>query len=101
MFERQLVAHWGYYFCGIFAVRRPGMGDSCFNEGMQSITQAISSHVKAYAVCVPTGDNQMSDTINGFLLSMDKSVDVFAQKIQADVNLKNGFNAVGFSQVSL
>merc|ERR1712159_499658 len=29
---------------------------------------------------------------------MDKSVDVFAKKIRADPNLKNGFNAIGFSQ---
>merc|ERR1712125_80225 len=39
-----------------------------------------------------------SDTINGFLMNMDKSVDVFAAKIRADPNLKGGFNAIGFSQ---
>jgi len=38
------------------------------------------------------------DTINGFLMNMDKSVDVFAAKIKADPKLANGFNAVGFSQ---
>ena len=38
------------------------------------------------------------DTINGFLLDMDSSVDVFAEKIKADENLEGGFNAIGFSQ---
>merc|ERR1712110_1346087 len=30
--------------------------------------------------------------------NMDKSVDIFAKKIQADPKLKGGFNAIGFSQ---
>ena len=38
------------------------------------------------------------DTINGFLMTMDKSIDVFAQKIKADPKLANGFNALGLSQ---
>ena len=61
---------------------------------------AFLFHTGSYAVCVPTGDNVVSDTINGFLMNMDKSVDVFAKKIQADPKLAGGFNAVGFSQVS-
>ena len=51
-----------------------------------------------YSVCIPTGDNQGSDTNNGFFMTMNKNVDVFAQKIKADPKLANGFNAVGFSQ---
>jgi palmitoyl-protein thioesterase len=31
-------------------------------------------------------------------MNMDKSVDVFAEKIRADPKLKGGFNAIGFSQ---
>ena len=75
-----------------------GMGDSCFNSGMKQITADTGKHIGSYAVCVPTGDNVVSDTINGFLMNMDKSVDVFAKKIQADPKLAGGFNAVGFSQ---
>lgn len=75
-----------------------GMGDSCFNAGMKQITADTGKHIGSYAVCVPTGDNVVSDTINGFLLNMDKSVDVFAAKIQKDPKLAGGFNAVGFSQ---
>ena len=74
------------------------MGDSCFNSGMKQITADTGKHIGSYAVCIPTGDNWLSDTINGFLLNMDKSVDVFAEKIRADPKLKDGFNAIGFSQ---
>ena len=75
-----------------------GMGDSCFNGGMKEITKDVGTHIGTYSVCVPTGDTWLSDTINGFLLQMDKSVDVFAKKIAADPKLANGFNAIGFSQ---
>eukprot|EP00949_MAST-11_sp_MAST-11-sp1_P002730 g2730.t1 len=76
-----------------------GMGDSCFNAGMKQITAAVGKHLGGvYATCVPTGDNVFSDTINGFLMTMDENVKVFAEKIRADERLKNGFDAIGFSQ---
>jgi len=75
-----------------------GMGDSCFNPGMKSITKQAGAHAGVYSTCIPTGNNDIEDTINGFLLNMDKSVEVFAAKVRADPNLKNGFNAFGLSQ---
>jgi len=75
-----------------------GMGDSCFNRGMESITKSAGEKVGAYSVCIPTGDSRISDTINGFLLNMDASVDVFAEAVRADPALANGFNAFGLSQ---
>lgn len=75
-----------------------GMGDSCFEPGFKSITKAIGKRTGTYAVCIPTGDGILRDTIDGFLMSMDKSVDVFAKKIKADPKLAGGFNAIGFSQ---
>eukprot|EP01063_Lacrimia_lanifica_P002384 TRINITY_DN11255_c0_g1_i1.p1 TRINITY_DN11255_c0_g1~~TRINITY_DN11255_c0_g1_i1.p1 ORF type:complete len:316 (+),score=151.02 TRINITY_DN11255_c0_g1_i1:69-1016(+) len=75
-----------------------GMGDSCFNPGFKSVTAAVAKATGSYAVCIPTGDTQAQDTTRGFLYSMDASVDVFAKKIQADPQLKGGFNAAGFSQ---
>jgi len=94
--ERNLTTRVGAAELPIVAAH--GMGDSCFNSGMKSITADLAKHLGVYGVCVPTGDNFLSDTINGFLMNMDKSVDVFAKKIQADPNLKGGFNAIGFSQ---
>lgn len=75
-----------------------GMGDSCFEPGFKSVTAAVAKRTGSYAACIPTGNNILSDTINGFLMTMDKSVDVFAEKIRKDPNLKGGFNAIGFSQ---
>ena len=42
-----------------------GMGDSCFNPGMKSITQAAGARLSVYATCIPTGNNRIFDTING------------------------------------
>lgn len=83
---------------GLPTVVAHGMGDSCFNPGMESITKAIGTKTGAYSVCIPTGPTQSIDTINGFLMNMDDSIDLFAKKIKADKNLANGFNAAGFSQ---
>lgn len=75
-----------------------GMGDSCFNAGMKSITKAAGDRLGVYSTCIPTGDNIISDTLNGFLMTIDKSVDVFAAKVKADPKLAGGFNAFGLSQ---
>lgn len=75
-----------------------GMGDSCFNEGMQSIATFIGKLTMQYGTCVPTGDSVTTDTKNGFFMTMDKSVDEFAKRIKADPKLANGFNCVGLSQ---
>jgi palmitoyl-protein thioesterase len=74
-----------------------GMGDSCFNSGMKDITKQIGTVLGSYAVCIPTG-NRLTDTTNGFFMTMNKNVDVFAANIRKDANLRGGFNCVGFSQ---
>ena len=74
-----------------------GMGDSCFNGGMKDITKLIGAKLGTYATCVPTG-NRLTDTTNGFFMTMDKNVDVFAANIRKDPKLAGGFNCVGFSQ---
>jgi palmitoyl-protein thioesterase len=74
------------------------MGDSCFEPGFSSITKGIGKKTGSYATCIPTGGNIVTDTIYGFLMSMDRSIDIFAEKIRADKNLAGGFNAIGFSQ---
>ena len=85
-------------FDGAFpTVTAHGMGDSCFNSGMKEITALIGTTLGTYATCVPTG-NRLTDTTNGFLMTMNENVDVFAAKILKDAQLKDGFNCVGFSQ---
>ena len=75
-----------------------GMGDSCFNSGMQNIVEHTGTLLGVYSTCIPTGSNQREDTNNGYFLNMDASVDVFAEAVRKDENLKDGFHAIGFSQ---
>ena len=75
-----------------------GMGDSCFNPGMASVAKAAGVKMGVYSVCIPTGSTQSSDTMNGFFMTMDKNVDVFAAAIKNDTKLAGGFNAFGLSQ---
>eukprot|EP00635_Sarcinochrysidales_sp_CCMP3193_P009962 CAMPEP_0118895760 /NCGR_PEP_ID=MMETSP1166-20130328/3958_1 /TAXON_ID=1104430 /ORGANISM="Chrysoreinhardia sp, Strain CCMP3193" /LENGTH=375 /DNA_ID=CAMNT_0006834807 /DNA_START=12 /DNA_END=1139 /DNA_ORIENTATION=+ len=75
-----------------------GMGDSCFNFGMKQITRLIGNALGVYAACIPTGDTRIRDTLNGFLMTMDDNVDVFAAKVRGDAKFAGGFNCVGFSQ---
>jgi len=75
-----------------------GMGDTCFNPGMKSITKGIGQKAGSYSTCIGTGNNMVTDVVNGFLKNMDASVDFFADKIRSDPKLKDGFNCVGFSQ---
>merc|ERR1711870_6865 len=71
---------------------------SCFNDGMKQITDKTGEHLGSYSVCIPTGDDLNSDTNNGFFMTMNKNVEVFAEAIKKDPKLAGGFNAVGFSQ---
>ena len=75
-----------------------GMGDSCFNGGMSNIAVESGKYLDVYSKCIPTGINRIKDTLNGFIMDMDTSVDVMANAIKVDSNFSNGFNCVGLSQ---
>ena len=76
-----------------------GMGDSCFNEGMQHVVTLIQSWLNnTYVVCIPTGNNKAQDTKNGYFMSMNDNLEIFAANIRSNVHLQDGFHAVGFSQ---
>eukprot|EP00527_Entomoneis_sp_CCMP2396_P008806 CAMPEP_0198142724 /NCGR_PEP_ID=MMETSP1443-20131203/5440_1 /TAXON_ID=186043 /ORGANISM="Entomoneis sp., Strain CCMP2396" /LENGTH=372 /DNA_ID=CAMNT_0043805803 /DNA_START=295 /DNA_END=1410 /DNA_ORIENTATION=+ len=75
-----------------------GMGDSCFNSGMDHITKKTGDMLGVYSVCIPTGKDQAEDTNNGYALNMDASVDVFAAAVLNNTQLQQGFHAIGFSQ---
>jgi palmitoyl-protein thioesterase len=75
------------------------MGDSCFNDGMQHIAAHTGDLLGGvYSTCIATGKDQNEDTTNGYFLNMNANVDLFAEGVRADPNLKNGFSAIGFSQ---
>ena len=76
-----------------------GMGDSCYNRGMDDIVKHTSNLLDGvYTTCIAIGKNQHEDTTNGYFLNMDASVDMFAAKIKEDPKLAQGFHAIGFSQ---
>lgn len=75
-----------------------GMGDSCFNQGMEQITTLAGSHKGVYSVCIPGGDSQTADTLSAFFTTMNDNVDIFARKVRADPKLAGGFDAFGLSQ---
>jgi hypothetical protein len=82
---------------GLPLVFAHGMGDSCFNSGMKSITKESGEYMGVYSTCIPTGDSWLTDTINGFFMDIYINIYVFAEKIKADPNLQNGFNCIGLS----
>ena len=75
-----------------------GMGDSCFNKGIQSIIKSMALWTGQYSICIPMGSNQQEDTSAGYFLNMDASIDQFAAAIFKDSKLNQGFHAIGFSQ---
>jgi len=77
-----------------------GMGDSCFNSGMISLTKYAAQLLGngTCGTCVPTGDNQQEDAIHGHFKSMNDNVDIFATKVKADPRLSHGFYGIGLSQ---
>ncbi|XP_065669049.1 palmitoyl-protein thioesterase 1 isoform X2 [Hydra vulgaris] len=77
-----------------------GMGDSCCNPlSMGSIKKMIETKIpNIYVLSLMIGSNIIEDTENGFLLNSNTQVEQVCQKLLSDPNLKNGYNALGFSQ---
>jgi len=83
-------------------VQMHGMGDFAVSPGMVQIRRAISQRLNgAYVKSVKVGLTPGADMRNTFFTTMDAQVDYFAKEVTADANLKNGFNAVGYSQGNL
>lgn len=75
------------------------MGDSCCNPlSMGWIKNRLEKKLSTYVRSLMVGDGIMDDIKNGFLLNTNKQVDMVCEKIRTDPKLKNGYNAVGFSQ---
>lgn len=51
-----------------------------------------------YVLSLEIGSNIVEDEIGGFIGNVNNQVDYVCKLVKADPNLKNGFNAVGFSQ---
>eukprot|EP00924_Labyrinthula_sp_SR-Ha-C_P007569 snap_masked-scaffold_42-processed-gene-0.9-mRNA-1 protein AED:0.04 eAED:0.07 QI:0/-1/0/1/-1/1/1/0/323 len=81
-----------------------GMGDSCFNPGIKSLSKAVSSWLSnAEVLCVPLGDSLTDDALHSFSLTMTEQVEVYANRLKK-LSLENSFssyNGLGFSQGNL
>ncbi|XP_020896062.1 palmitoyl-protein thioesterase 1 [Exaiptasia diaphana] len=77
-----------------------GMGDSCCNPlSMGSIKRLIQSKIPGiYVRSLMIGNNIIEDTENGFLMNVNDQITQVCGKLANDPKLKNGYNALGFSQ---
>lgn len=77
-----------------------GMGDSCCNPlSMGSIKGLIEKQVKGvYVKSLEIGSNIVEDTENGFLMNVNKQIDIVCDQLAKDSKLQSGYNAIGFSQ---
>jgi len=92
-------------FSDALAAPRPtvlwhGMGDTCcFSFSMGAIKSRIQQVVPGtYVYSVEIGGNMFSDELQGYVSNVDNQVAFVCKQVQSDPNLRNGFNAVGFSQ---
>jgi len=78
------------------------MGDTCcYSFSMGAVKKEIERLLPGiYVYSVMIGNNMLEDEIEGFISNANDQVDFLCSQVKADPNLKNGFNAVGFSQGS-
>lgn len=77
-----------------------GMGDSCCNPlSMGSIKRLLEDNIpNVYIKSLEIGSNVLTDMENSFLMNANDQVKMACDQIAQDPELKNGFNAIGFSQ---
>ncbi|CAH3023982.1 unnamed protein product, partial [Porites evermanni] len=82
------------------AVLWHGMGDSCCNPlSMGSIKSMLESKIPGiYVRSLMIGNNIIEDTENGFFMNANDQIKQVCDKLASDPKLKNGYNALGFSQ---
>ncbi|RUP08314.1 palmitoyl protein thioesterase-domain-containing protein [Jimgerdemannia flammicorona] len=80
-----------------------GMGDSCCNpESMGKIKSTIEQLLPGtYVYSVRIGDTDKDDQNSGFFGNLNQQVDQVCQQLRENKKLRDGFNAVGFSQGGL
>lgn len=79
-----------------------GMGDSCcFSFSMGAIKALLQEQLPGvYVYSVRLGGNEMEDVENSYFGNVNKQVEVICDRLAADEKLRNGYNAIGFSQGS-
>jgi len=77
-----------------------GMGDSCCNPlSMGSVKKDLEKALPgAHVVSLMIGDNVAADTSNGFFMDVNQQIEFVCNTLAKDPLLKDGYNALGFSQ---
>lgn len=94
-----------------------GMGDSCcfsfvscfinhnseIDQSMGKIEELIRSQLNesVYIHSIRIGSNEDEDVENSYLMNSNKQIQLACEALKKDENLKDGFNAIGFSQGKL
>ncbi len=76
------------------------MGDNCCHDfSMGAIKRLLEKHIPGvYVHSLMIGASRNEDTLNGFFMDVNKQVDMVCHKIASDAKLREGYNALGFSQ---
>ncbi|XP_075867904.1 palmitoyl-protein thioesterase 1 [Nelusetta ayraudi] len=77
-----------------------GMGDSCCNPlSMGAIKKMIEEEISGiYVRSLMIGKTIVEDTENGFFMDVNAQVSSVCSQLAQDPKLKDGYNAMGFSQ---
>ena len=79
-----------------------GLGDHSESEGMTKFRELASTLLGGvYSTSVRIGGDAAEDVANSFLMPLNRQVELYAEAVRADANLKGGFYAVGYSQGNL
>ncbi|XP_054712477.1 palmitoyl-protein thioesterase 1-like [Uloborus diversus] len=77
-----------------------GMGDTCCNPmSMGSIVKFLHQSIPGvYVKSLKIGSNFLEEMENSFLMNSNDQIDLACNEIKNDTLLRNGYNAIGFSQ---
>ncbi|CAL7933016.1 unnamed protein product [Xylocopa violacea] len=77
-----------------------GMGDSCcFSFSLGRVKKLIESVVpNVYVYSIRLGDNEIVDVEHSYFGNINKQIQEVCQLLSNDEKLKDGYNAIGFSQ---
>ncbi|CAE6466682.1 unnamed protein product [Rhizoctonia solani] len=79
-----------------------GLGDSAHSEGMNEFAELIKEvHPGIFVYSVSLSDDQSADKKAGWFGEVNAQVDIVAAELSTIPQLKNGFDAIGFSQGEL
>lgn len=77
-------------------------GDACcLSFSLGRFKKFLESEIEGvYVHSLMIGDSITQDIENGYFMTPNQQIDLVCQKLRDDPQLKDGFNAIGFSQGS-